>query len=329
MTANSLPAPASLEADWIFLRGRLKSLTKQVRWIFELKFTRLVCKHRLPTCLTAQLLALTGVSALSAATLTYNSSAPSADSQSADSQNWTVTALGNGQYSLIDYFSGRAADVYGVSTGNGANICLWNYWGGNNQKYTFTATDSNFFRLTPVHSGKSIDVNAASTADGANVIQWQYTGAANQQWKFTAASTVRRLRPSTTTNQYIRHAGYRAYIATAPYPAQDSEFRVVPGLANGVTGVSFESINFPGRYLCVRSDGTVWIDTAEGTSAYNESATFRRVSGLSDSSLYSYQMWTDSSRYLINESGAINANTVADGNEANATFEEVFPAPGY
>jgi hypothetical protein len=252
-----------------------------------------------------------------------------ADPNIADKQNWSVTALGSGQYSVIGAFSGRAADVYGISTANGANICLWDYWGGNNQKYTLGATDSGFFRLTPVHSGKAIDVNAASTADGANVIQWQYTGGQNQQWTFAAASTVRRLRISTATNQYVRHSGYRAYIGTDPFPAQDSEFRVVHGLA-GLTGVSFESINFPGRYLRVRSNGETWIDPAEGTTAYNESATFRRVAGLSDSTQYSYQMWTDAARYLISMSGAVNAATVSGATEqANATFTEVFPAPGY
>jgi hypothetical protein len=252
-----------------------------------------------------------------------------ADPNIADSQNWIVAPLGSGQHSVIGSFSGRAADVYNVSTANGANIKLWDYWGGNNQKYTLGATDSGFFRLTPVHSGKAVDVNGASTADGATVVQWQYTGAQNQQWKFTAASTVRRLRLSTTNNQYIRHSGFRAKIATDPFPGQDSEFRVVPGLA-GQTGASFESINYPGRYLRVRTDGTVWVETADGTSAFNDSATFRRVTGLSDTTKYSYQMWTDATRYLINVSGSINTAAPADSPaQANATFAEVFPAPGY
>ena len=252
-----------------------------------------------------------------------------ADANIADKQNWTVSSLGSGQYQVLGTFSGRTLDVAGISTANGANIHLWDYWGGNNQKFTIAGTDSNFFRFTPVHSGKCVDVSGASTADGANVFQWQYNGATNQQWKLTAASTTRRLRLSTSTNQYIRHSGFRGYIGTDPYPAQDSEFRIVTGLS-GVTGVSFESINFSGRYLRVRADGTVWIDTADGTAAFNDSASFRRVTGLSNTAMYSYQMWTDATRYLINVSGAMNATTVADSAaQANATFAEVFAAPGY
>jgi hypothetical protein len=252
-----------------------------------------------------------------------------ADPNIANSQNWTFNPLGSGQYQVLGSFSGRALDVLNVSTANGANVILWEYWGGNGQKYVPSATDSGFFRLTPVHSGKCVDVSGASTADGANVFQWQYLGGTNQQWKFSAATTVRRLRISTVANQYLRHSGFRAYIATDPFPAQDSEFRVVHGLA-GLTGVSLESINFPGRYLRVRANGEVWIDPTEGTTAYNESATFRRVAGLSDSAQHSYQMWTDATRYLISVSGAVNAATVSGATaQANATFTEIFPATGY
>lgn len=251
---------------------------------------------------------------------------PLADSES---QNFTLSSLGSGQYQILGSFSGRSLDIHNVSTANGANILLWDYWAGNNQKFTFTPTDSNFFRITPVHSGKCVDVAGASTADGANIFQWQYLGATNQQWKLTAATTVRRMRLSTTTNQYIRHSGFRAWIGTDPFPAQDSEFRVVTGLA-GLTGVSLESINFPGRYLRVRSNGEVWVDTTDNTAAFNDSATFRRVTGLSNTAMYSYQMWTDATRYLSNVSGAINAATVSGTTaQENATFGEIQAAPGF
>jgi hypothetical protein len=251
------------------------------------------------------------------------------DANIANSQNWTVTPLGSGHYRILGAFSGKALDVSGVSTANGANIHLWDYLNANNQKVTLTATGGGFFRPLFVHSGKAVAVGAASTADGANVLQWQNTGGNEQQWTFIAASTVRRLRLSTTTNQYLRHAGYRGYIAADPFPAQDSMFRVVTGLA-GLAGVSFESINFPGRYLCVRANGEVWVDVADGSAAFNIGASFRRVAGLSDATKYSYQMWSDATRYLSNVSGAVNVATVSGATaQANATFAEVFPAPGY
>jgi hypothetical protein len=247
----------------------------------------------------------------------------------ASSQNWIVNSLGSGQYQILGAWSGRALEVTGISTANGAAFDLWDWWNGNNQKYTYSGTGNFFWRFTPVHSGKSIGVFGGSTADGASVVQWQYLGTLDQQWKFTEASIVHRLRPSTTTNQYICHSWYRGIIAQDPYPAQNSEFRVLSGLS-GIAGVSFESVNYPGYYLRVRSNGELWMDAADNTSAFNDSATFRRVPGLSDSTQSSYQMWTDATRYLVNVSGSINATTAPDATtKANATFAEIPASPGF
>jgi hypothetical protein len=245
------------------------------------------------------------------------------------SQHWVVEDLGSGQNRILGAFSGRAVDINAASTANGAAVQLWDDWGGTHQRFTFTATDSGYFRVTPVHSGKCVAIGGSSTADGAAAIQWQYAGGSEQQWKLSSASTVRRLRLSSTTNQYLRHSGYRARVGVDPYPAQDSEFRVVTGLA-GLTGTSLESINFPGRYLRVRPSGEFWIEQTDGTSGFAESATFRRVPGLSEASMYSYRLWTDSTRYLVHQSGLINAAPASDPAVlADATFAEVPASPGF
>jgi hypothetical protein len=140
---------------------------------------------------------------------------------------------------------------------------------------------------------------------------------------------VRRLRLASTTNQYLRHSAYRAQLAPDPYPAQDSEFRVVLGLA-GLTGVTFESVNFPGRYLRVRLNGEVGIDGPDGSDGFAASATFRRVAGLADPTAHSYQTWGDPTRYLARQSSLINAVPVPGAAAAaDATFAEVVAAPGY
>lgn len=301
----------------------------------HLGFTTLTCyRGPIATAVPSGVYQFTARHSGKALTVYNNGTANGADVEQralagSDSQNWTVNSLGSGQYQILGTFSGRALDIYAGSTANGANVNLWDYLNGNNQKYTFTDAGSGFYRFTPVHSGKCIAVGGASTADGASVIQWSYYGGTEQQWKFTAVSTVRRLRLSTTTNQYLRHSGYRGYIVTDPFPAQDSEFRLVTGLA-GLTGISFESTNFPGRYLRVRSNGEAWVDVADGTSGFNDSATFRRVTGLSGTSTYSYQMWADSTRYLSNVSGSVNAIVVSGTTaQANASFAEIPASPGY
>lgn len=77
-----------------------------------------------------------------------------------DTQKWTLTDTGNGQYKIIGLASGKAIDVSGASTSNGAGLLIWPYGGANNQKWTVTPTGDGYFKLTAVHSGKSADVNS-------------------------------------------------------------------------------------------------------------------------------------------------------------------------
>ncbi len=55
---------------------------------------------------------------------------------------WTVTSLGGGFYKIINLNSGKALDVDGVSTSNGANIHLWTYVGGLNQQWQFVQVET-------------------------------------------------------------------------------------------------------------------------------------------------------------------------------------------
>ncbi len=102
-------------------------------------------------------------------------------------QKWTFTHLGNGQYKVTGFASGRVMDVSGISTANGAQIQLWDWLNQNNQKWTITPIGNGLFRMTAVHDGKVADVAGPSTADGAVVHQWSYVGVLNQKWFFTLA----------------------------------------------------------------------------------------------------------------------------------------------
>ena len=54
-----------------------------------------------------------------------------------DSQKFTFYANDDGSYSILSAISGNKSglDVYGISLDAGANICQWNYWGGDGQKF--------------------------------------------------------------------------------------------------------------------------------------------------------------------------------------------------
>ncbi|MNC64944.1 Alpha-L-arabinofuranosidase B (ABFB) [compost metagenome] len=97
---------------------------------------------------------------------------------------------------------------------------------------------------------------------------------------------------------------------------------MVTGLADG-SGISLQSVNFPGRYMRVRSNGEVWLDQSDGTSAFNNESTFRRVAGLADPKRSSYQLWTDASKYLRHSNYFIYGQSGTGAVfEADATFVE-------
>ncbi|WP_309121167.1 RICIN domain-containing protein [Paenibacillus sp.] len=87
----------------------------------------------------------------------------------------------NAEYRLVNVGSGRALEVEGQSTADGANVDIWSYWGGANQKWKIEPA-GNYYRLVNVGSGKALDVYQSSTANHGNVIQWSYWGGNNQQW---------------------------------------------------------------------------------------------------------------------------------------------------
>jgi len=136
---------------------------------------------------------------------------------------------------------------------------------------------------------------------------------------------VRRLQSNNYPDRYVRHYGFRARIDANVSPAQDAQFRIVSGLA-GSAGISFESVNYPGYYLRVRSNGEVWLDQNDNTTAFANDATFRRVAGLANPAQWSYQMWTDSSRYLRHYNYLLYAQSGSGSVfNADATFAEVVP----
>jgi glycosyl hydrolase family 62/ricin-type beta-trefoil lectin protein len=86
-------------------------------------------------------------------------------------------------YVLVNRNSGRALDVCGSSTADGACVQQWARHDGTNQQFQFVDSGGGFFRLRARHSGKVLDVLNSSTANGAPVAQWTDGNGANQQFR--------------------------------------------------------------------------------------------------------------------------------------------------
>ncbi len=86
-------------------------------------------------------------------------------------------------YVLVNRNSGKALDVSGVSTADGAVLHQWSRHDGANQQWQFVDSGGGYYRLKSKNSGKVLDIGNWSTADGARVQQWTDLNGTNQQFR--------------------------------------------------------------------------------------------------------------------------------------------------
>ncbi|MEU4370817.1 endo-1,4-beta-xylanase [Micromonospora chersina] len=96
-------------------------------------------------------------------------------------------------YVLLNRNSGKALDVYGASTADGARITQWTRNNGTNQQWQFVDSGGGYYRLKSRNSGKVLDVSNRATTDGAPLIQWTDANATNQQFQLADSGGYLRL----------------------------------------------------------------------------------------------------------------------------------------
>ncbi|WNG51891.1 family 43 glycosylhydrolase [Archangium minus] len=135
---------------------------------------------------------------------------------------------------------------------------------------------------------------------------------------------IRRLQSFNFQTRFARHYNYQARIDANVSPVEDSQFRIVAGLADS-GAISFESVNFPGYFL--RHDNyLVVLAKNDGTSQFKQDATFRDVPGLANSSWFSYEPYNLPGYYLRHYDYVLRVDPISTSVEkADATFKEVTP----
>jgi len=113
------------------------------------------------------------LNALNAGGSTNPTTPPPSNGGSIDTNAW---------YVLVNRNSGKALDVYNLSTADGAPIKQWSRNNGNQQQWQFTDSGNGYYQVKSRLSGKVLDVTAKSTADGAIIEQWTDNDGANQQF---------------------------------------------------------------------------------------------------------------------------------------------------
>ncbi|HEX4817469.1 MAG TPA: non-reducing end alpha-L-arabinofuranosidase family hydrolase [Nonomuraea sp.] len=94
----------------------------------------------------------------------------------------------NAWYVLVNRNSGKALDVYNLSTADGGRITQWTRNDQNQQQWQFVDSGDGYYRIKSRHSGKVLDVYNFSTANGGAIVQWADHNGTNQQWRLADSS---------------------------------------------------------------------------------------------------------------------------------------------
>lgn len=99
-------------------------------------------------------------------------------------QQFTVTGVGNGQYTLKNVNSGTCLDDYQSGTANGTAADLWACNGGANQNWSFIPVNGGNYEIVNQATGLCLDDPQFTRTNGVLVDLWTCNGGTNQQWHF-------------------------------------------------------------------------------------------------------------------------------------------------
>lgn len=103
-------------------------------------------------------------------------------------QNWVLSPMNNGGYSIVNQLSGKALDN-GSSASNGGPIVQQSATGGQQQSWFLMPGPAGSFIVVSQLSGKAVDVPGASLASGTTMQQWDRDGYPQQNWAFVPAGS--------------------------------------------------------------------------------------------------------------------------------------------
>ena len=138
----------------------------------------------------------------------------------------------------------------------------------------------------------------------------------------TAAVTTNAWTSQNIGGNVIRHRDGRGRIdpAGSVSPVADGNWKMVGGLAG--SGVSFQSQNFPSKYLRHRN-GEVWLDQDDGSTLFRQDATFNTRAGLANGGATSFESFNFPGRYLRHRNSLLYVeNIYSDLDRQDATFSK-------
>jgi GH43 family beta-xylosidase len=150
-------------------------------------------------------------------------------------------------------------------------------------------------------------------------LYWNADGTPNFGIPVSDGVTPYRFASHNFRDRHIRHYDFRARIDANVTKLDDSQFRIVPGLAGGGT-VSLESASHPGYYLR-HKNYEIWLERNDGSALFASDASFHRRAGLADSAAVSFESYNFPGRYIRHYDYLLHIQTPSTATDrADATF---------
>ncbi|MCZ7422188.1 glycoside hydrolase family 43 protein [Verrucosispora sp. WMMA2121] len=201
----------------------------------------------------------------------------------------------------------------------------WFLWGdsfspNNGELYVWRSGDINSNSWTPLGKERYTQPLNAKHPTIAPITAAEHA-AMLSRW---GAPSWNRIKSYNFPDHLIRHADDAARIDPYPFdPYADAQWRLRPGLANS-SGLSFESVNYPGRYLR-HSNYVLVLAANDGSSGFAGDATFYRTAGLADGGWTSFRSHNFANYYIRHANYVLRIDPLSASSSAvdraDATFQ--------
>lgn len=240
-------------------------------------------------------------------------------------QSWHFEDMGNGEYKIRGNYSNLVLDNKNGSTQSGSIVQQWEDNNAPAERWLLIPDANGIYRIKNKAGGNYIDTLNQSTQLHASLVQLPYSTSSTQKWRLERIYEISRFESFNIADHYIRHTSSGSIKIDHQFtslPLKDSEWRVVPGLADA-NCISLESVNKPGYYLRHRN-GLLELSLNDGNAVMKADSTWYVRDGLADASMVSLEAYNIPGNYIRHRDTILQLTYITTTlDRADATFRQI------